>query len=690
MKQLIHSLDLGDLSVEDVPRPAPNDVFVLIETTQSAISPGTETNLIEFGKANWLERAKNHPEHVQKTIDKIGQVGIPQTMKAIRRRLEKPIALGYSSAGIVRSAGNSNLAVGTRVAAIGPHAGFALVGSNFVCPLPENVSNKVGAFTALGCVALHAVREANPSIGETIAVIGLGLLGQITLQILRANGCKVYGIEPLAKRRKVSTQLGFEVVKKDTALPESQFDAVIIAASSTDATTIHAASRLCKKRGRIVLLGTADIQISRRAFFEKELSFCVSRSMGAGRYDYDFSTGKDYPEDIVGWDIQKNMRTFLDLVASEDIEIEPLIDQVVKIIDAPKAYENLSGKNPPLGVVLTYGDSTDLKASRRYKAASSNRPLVSILGAGNFVFSTLAPALEGLDIVRDTVVSLHGLNAKMLADKYDFRHAEADAKKVIASETEVIIIATQHENHANFTIDALKKGKHVFVEKPIATRLADLGRIEKSFQAATKKFKKNIVLTAGFNRRFAPAIQHVKGHLDGLDSRIKRTFVYTINAPDLPSDHWLLDTKRGGGIFIGEACHFVDLVGFLSGSKVVDFHAIRSDDTNGSLQLKYENGDMGTIVYTTRGCENSPKEELKVFVNKSILNVQNCLKFNIVTSQEGLLDRIKPKTTSFKSKGHAELLQAFFASVKNGTAPPIPLAAILETHRIAIAWQESA
>ncbi len=688
MKQLIQSLDMGELSVEDIPAPQPNKVLVLVRTTKSAISPGTETSLVEFGNANWLERAKNHPEHVQKTIDKMGQVGLPETVKAIRRRLERPLALGYSSSGIVLSSGNSGLAKGTRVAAIGPHAGRALVGSNFVCPLPEHVSDKAGAFTALGCVALHAVRETSPAIGETIAVLGLGILGQITMQILRANGCKVYGIEPIAKRRKKSKSLGFNVTSKASNLPESQFDAVIIAASARDSSPIKSASRLCKKRGRIVLLGTADIQISRRLFFEKELSFCVSRSMGTGRYDYDFETGQDYPEDVVRWDVQKNMRTFLDLVDQGQVRIEPLIDKEVEIENAPEVYREFSGKNPPLGVLITYdvSDNSTKKKSKSYEPENSGAPRVSILGAGNFVFSTLAPALAGQDIIRDHVVSLRGLNAKILADKYGFRSAEGDPSIVFESSSNAIIIATQHETHADLSIETLKHGKHLFVEKPIATNLSDIKRIEEKFYAMRRKFKKHIVFTAGFNRRFAPAIVQTKNLLDELDPRLKRSFVYTINAPQLPDDHWLLDSKRGGGIFIGEACHFVDLLRFLSGAKVVEFHGIQSDATNGSLHLKYENGDVGTIIYTTRGGDNGPKEDLKIFVNQSIFSVHNCLKLNIVSNAEGLRALMKPRRFTHRSKGHAELLSAFFSAFKNGTQP-IPVESIFESHRIALAWQ---
>ena len=689
MKQLIQSLDSGDLSVEEVPAPKPNPTFVLLKTTYSSISSGTENSLVQFGKANWLSRAKNHPEHVQKTIEKIAQVGVPATMKAIKGRLEQPIPLGYSSSGIIIDAGNSKtLNQNERVAAIAPHAELALIGSNFVCPLPANVSNKAGAFTGLGCVALHAVREIQPLLGESIAVIGLGLLGQLCLQILRANGCKVYGIEPRLSRRESAQKIGFEVVKQDGDLAESSVDAVIIAASSQDSQTLVAAQRLCKQRGRIVLLGTADIRISRAIFFEKELRFSVSRSMGIGRYDYDFATHKTYPDHIARWDLRGNMESFLDLMSRGLVDVEPLIEKILPIEKAPQIYASLNKEEAPLGILISYPNdsSVDEVSYPSFESQPSHRPSLSIIGAGNFVFSTLGPALDGLDIRREGVVSLRGLSAKVFSKKYNFRFASADTTALISSPCDAIILATQHQDHADYAVQILQSGKHLFVEKPMALHEEELVEVENAFLAAREKLQKNLIFCVGFNRRFAPALVHAKSLIDNVGPR---SFLYTINAPKLPADHWLLDPLRGGGAFIGEACHFIDLLGFLSSSKVIQYQCIRSDESSGSLHLKYDNGDLGTIIYTTRGSDLETKEELKIFVNQSTIKIDNATKISISSNNQSLLNRLKRRTQTLRGKGHKELLGAFIHAIRTSSENPIPFSSLMETHRIAIQWQKA-
>ena len=696
MKQVLQDLKTGEIQLAEIPTPQVQDGHILIESEVSLISKGTEKMLLEFGKSGWINKARQQPDKVKQVIDKIKTDGLLSTYQSVMTKLDNPLPLGYCNAGTVKSLGRgvSGFEIGDRVVSNGYHSEFTLVPQNLCAKIPEHISFEDASFTVLGSIALQGVRLLNPEIGETIVVSGLGLIGLLTIQLLKANGCNVIGIDLDENKVELAKDFGVEtinLVRGEDSIEKTKYltnnngvDGVIITASSKSNDIVHQAAQMCRKRGRIILVGVVGLELSRSDFYEKELTFQVSCSYGPGRYDDGYELkGNDYPIGFVRWTEQRNFKAILELLKSNRLNVKPLTSHHYKIADAIKAYETVLNDPSALGIILKYSNETKDKIdSNRVKLNYSNRTVnrtqkvqIGLIGAGNFVSSTLLPNLAQTDAELHSIVSANGLSATHLGKKYNFITSETDPLSVINSpETNAIIIATQHNSHADFAIAAIKANKPVFVEKPLAINSRQLTEIEQAMLNTENPF-----LMVGFNRRFSPYIVKIKKMLHTVNS--EKTFVYTINAGAIPNDHWVHDSKRGGGRIIGEACHFIDLVRYLAESTIVDVQSIvtgarKTPDFNNdniTINLKFKNGSKAIIHYLSTGHKSYPKERLEVFGGGKILQLEN---FRILKGYGW--SGFSKKRSFRQDKGHRQCLVEFIDAVKNGNPSPIPFEETIE------------
>lgn len=703
MKQILQSLKTGATEVADVPCPSVGRGQLLIGTSRTLVSAGTERMLVEFGKAGWIEKARQEPDKVGMVLDKIKTDGLMPTLEAVFNKLDQPLPLGYCNVGQVLEvgAGATVFAVGDRVASNGKHAAVVSVPVNLCVKVPDAVSDDEAAFTVLGAIALQGIRLVQPTLGEAVVVTGLGLIGLITVQLLRANGCRVLGIDFDSRKVELARQFGAETVDLsaggDPVTAAQRFsrgrgvDAVIVAAATKSCEPIHQAALMCRKRGRIILVGVTGLELSRADFYEKELSFQVSCSYGPGRYDPDYEDkGRDYPIGFVRWTEQRNFEAVLDMMATGRLDVKPLISHRFSLDNAEQAYAVVGGSEPSLGILLEYpqpeGRSEPKLLNRtvalgREPAADSQQPVLGFIGSGNYATGVLIPAFKATGARLKIVASGGGVSGLHAGRKFSFEATTTDTPSVLTDvEVNAVVITTRHNSHAHFVLAALRAGKHVFVEKPLCLTLNELKEIEDVYLKFKTENLKLPFLMVGFNRRFAPQVQKISNLLSGVTG--PKSFVMTVNAGAIPAEHWTQDPDVGGGRIVGEACHFIDLLRFLAKAPIKDYSRSAMEVSTGdtlSLQLSFVDGSIGTVHYFANGSKSFPKERLEVFAAGRVLQLDNFRKL----SGFGWPGFSRMNLWR-QDKGQRACAAAFVGAVEKGGAPPIPLEEILEVSRISI------
>jgi predicted dehydrogenase/threonine dehydrogenase-like Zn-dependent dehydrogenase len=700
MKQVLQQASTGEISVAEVPAPALLPGCVLVRIAASLVSAGTERAAAEFAKKNLLQKAKARPDLVHDVLGKVQRDGILSALHAVRSRLEQPSPLGYSSAGTVTAVGEgvTDLNVGDRVACAGAgyavHAEVACIPRLLVARIPpgSSVSFEEAAFSTVGSVALHGIRTAEVKLGDVVAVIGLGLLGQLTVQALKAAGCRVLGMDLVAERAELAMRLGADMaVSSASELRElcrqhgrgEGADAVLIAAETASSDPVNLAAEVARDRSIVVALGTVGMEMERRLYYEKEIDFRVSRSYGPGRHDAAYEQkGRDYPIGYVPWTENRNMQAFLQLLAEGKLDVRSLITHRFPIQQATRAYDLISRKSgePSLGVLITYAESSEekprltLSIEQRGQAAAKYAA-AGVLGAGIFASSTLLPAMRCSTATRLIgVCANNGSHAKHAAEKFGFAYCTTDEEKIISDPAvNAVVIATRHHLHARQVTAALRGGKHVFCEKPLCLSEEELAEIVRVYRALPHP----PLLMVGFNRRFAPMAQRMKAFLAQVHEPL--ALYYRVNAGYLPADHWLNDVEQGGGRIRGEACHFIDLLSFLAGAAPVEVEAralqagSRYSGDNVVISLQFENGSQGTVSYFANGDKSYSKERIEVFGGGAVAMLEDFRRLELVRNGRKQLVRSRLR----QDKGHAAEWQVFAAAVRDGSECPIDFREIM-------------
>ncbi len=706
MQQILLNIGTGATTLIDAPVPALQRGHVLIRTKRTLISAGTERMLIDFGRASILDRVREQPDKVEKVFDKVRTDGVMAAIDAVRSKLDQPLALGYCNVGTVIEAGEgiTEFRAGERVVSNGNHAGVVSVPKNLCARIPDNVEDESAVFTVLGAIGLQGLRLAQPTLGETVVVTGLGLIGLMTVQMLRAHGCRVMGIDYNPQRLEMARQFGAYAVDPsahdDLVLQAIDFsrgrgvDAVIITASTESSEPVSQAAKMCRRRGRIVLVGVTGLKLSRQDFYEKEITFQVSCSYGPGRYDASYEQkGQDYPVGFVRWTEQRNFEAVLDLMASNALNVTPLITHRFPIGRAEAAYSVLSSGEPSLGIVLEYpevgsNEETDSRTvvldGTRFLGVAA-KPVIGCIGAGNYGGRVLIPALAKAEAELHTIVTTNGANAVHYGKKFGFTKASTSTAELFAQkEINTLFIATRHDSHARLASEALRSGRHVYVEKPLALNREQLAEVETAYAESAAQGATPIILV-GFNRRFSPHVQRMREMLRGTQG--PKSLSLLMNAGAIPPDHWTQDSQVGGGRILGEACHFIDLARFLVGTRIVracggamrDGHGAATSPDTAQISLGFEDGSIASIQYYANGHRSFPKERVEVFASGRILQLEN---FRVLRGFGW------PGFRGFRSwrqdKGHAACVQAFLSAVASGGPSPIPVDEIFEVSRVAI------
>ncbi len=696
MKQILQNLKNGETTLVDVPCPSFRNGANLIQTSTSLVSVGTERMLVDFGKGGMLAKAKQQPDKVRMVLDKIKTDGLLPTIDAVQSKLDQPLSMGYCNVGrVFETDSSSGFEVDDRVLSNGHHAEVVSVPHNLCVKIPENVKDEEAAFTVIGAIGLQGIRLASPTLGESFTVTGLGLVGLMTVQLLLAQGCRVLGIDFDSKKCDLAQSFGAEVVNlskgEDPVAVAMGFsrgrgmDGVLICASSKSNDPMHQAANMCRKRGKIVLVGVVGLELSRADFFEKELTFQVSCSYGPGRYDPLYEDkGQDYPVGYVRWTEQRNFEAVLDMMASGRLNLAPLISHRFLLDEAVDAYKVLTDDRTTLGILLEYSKrpvdeltskTVQLTSAAIESTSQTQAPVVGFIGAGNYAARVLIPAFKEAGVQLHSVASNGGVSGLHAGGKFGFSETTTDTTALISNTTvNTLVITTRHNSHAKLTCDALKAKKHVFVEKPLCMTLEELDKIEKKYQTA------NVLLMVGFNRRFAPHIKKMKELLDGVSG--PKSFIMTVNAGTIPADHWTQDMEVGGGRIIGEACHFIDLLRFLTGSAIVEssvqqMNAITNDTV--SIQLVFADGSIGTVHYFANGSKNFSKERLEVFATGRILQLDN---FRTLKGYNW--PGFKKMKLWSQDKGQKACAAAFVEALRLGKTAPIPFDEIMEISRVTI------
>lgn len=704
MKQVLQDMAKGETTLAYAPAPHISRSHVLIHTTTSLISAGTERMLVGFGKASYLDKARQQPDKVKMVLEKVATDGLMTTIEAVQSKLAQPLPLGYCNVGVVAEVGAAvdGFQVGDRVVSNGPHADVVKVPKNLCARIPDAVDDESAAFVVVASIGLQGIRLAQPTLGEAFVVTGAGLIGLLTVQLLRAQGCRVLAIDfdeaKLAMARQFGAQTcnpgaGEDPVAAGMAFSRGQgVDGVIITASTASSDPVTQAARMCRKRGRIVLVGVTGLELNRADFYEKELSFQVSCSYGPGRYDPNYEDkGQDYPLGFVRWTEQRNFEAVLDMLASGQLDVKPLITHRFAFEDAPKAYEALTADKAGLGMLLLYTSplaqrmvrSVTLNASASFAA---QRPVMGFIGAGNYASRMLLPAFKAAGAQFHTIVTAGGISGVIHGEKAGFSEASTDMGALLANEAiNTVSIVTRHDTHARFVTQALQAGKHVFVEKPLAIDLQEVKLVQQAYdEAQTRSGQGRPQLMVGFNRRFAPQVQKMKALLAPVKE--PKSFIMTMNAGAIPANHWTQDIAVGGGRIIGEACHFIDLMRFLAGSPIVSVQARRMGDAPGititedkaSITLGFEDGSFGTILYFANGAASFPKERVEVFAAGRVLQLDNFRKL------KGYGWPGFSKMNLWKqNKGQHACAAAFLKAVEKGV-PAIAPDEVFEVARVSI------
>lgn len=695
MKQIIQDLKSGETILEEVPAPIVKSGAVLIQTQRTLVSLGTERMLVEFGKSNLISKARQQPDKVKMVLDKIKTDGLMPTLETVFNKLNQPLPLGYCNVGEVIAVGKGvkEFKVGDRVASNGHHAEFVCIPENLVAKIPDNVSYNEAAFTIIGAIGLQGIRLLKPTLGETVVVIGLGLIGLITAELLMAHGCEVIGFDFDQAKVDIAQSKGIKAVNLAEGTDQVKIvedhtqgvgaDGVIITASNKSNDIISNAAKMSRKRGRIILVGVIGLDISRADFYEKELTFQVSCSYGPGRYDDDYEQkGQDYPLPYVRWTEKRNFQAVLSAMANGKLDVKPLITEEVPLAQFDKIYGNI-GTSKSVASILVY--SKDEKTPNRkveVKGGKDKGGALGIIGAGNFTNAMILPALKKNDTPVKYIASSGGLSAKTLANKFGVNFATSDYGEILKDdEVKLVLITTRHNLHASMALACLEAGKHVFVEKPLALNLNEVDDII----ALAEKSEKSVVV--GFNRRFSPHMQKIKKALGEANGAIN--ICATMNAGYIPSNVWIHDMEVGGGRIIGEACHYIDLLVYLTGSPVISvcMNAMgknpEENTDNASILLRFENGSNGTINYFANGSKSYSKERIEVYSQERTFVCDNFR----VTQGYGVKGFGTLKTK--QDKGHVEQFRRLSEFVKNGGEPIIPINEIMNVSKASILAVES-
>lgn len=705
MKQIIQDLKKGDTLLEEIPAPIVRKGHLLIQTSRSLVSLGTEKMLVEFGRSNLIAKARQQPDKVKQVLAKIKTDGLLPTLEAVFNKLDEPMPLGYCNAGRVIAVGEgvTGFAVGDRVASNGHHAEVVCVPKHLVAKVPDGVSDDAAAFTVIGAIGLQGIRLVNPTMGETVVVIGLGLIGLITAELLLANGCRVIGFDFDAKKVALAAEKGVMAYTagsgSDTVALTMELtggigaDAVLITASTKSNAVIHEAAEMSRKKGRIVLVGVIGLDIQRADFFKKELSFQVSCSYGPGRYDEDYEQkGIDYPLPYVRWTEQRNFETVLHAMATGKLDVERLITERIALADYMQIYGTMGGGS--IASVLVYpaaGQEQHYAASVQHIATNgtpSKGGGVGIIGAGNFTKMTLLPALKGTGASLQYIASAGGVSAAALAKKYGFVHSATDYQLMLKDvSVGLVLITTRHQQHAAMVCEALQAGKHVFVEKPLAINAAQLQTVVDTYQSVLQQGGTVPTLTVGFNRRFSPFAVTMK-QLSG-DGQSPLNMIATMNAGFIPADSWVHDMAVGGGRIIGEACHFMDLMVYLTGSTITKVYmsalgttpAINTD--NAMITLHFENGSQGVIHYLSNGNKSYSKERVEVYTQGKTIILDN------FRTLEAFGCKGFSKKRMTQDKGHKAQFLQLIQQASSGGKALIPFSELINVTKASFAAIES-
>jgi polar amino acid transport system substrate-binding protein len=689
MRHLSQKIKNGKLGIDNVVNPEAHNGELLVQTSYSLISAGTERTKIETGKMSLAGKALSRPDQVKQVLQSVQQTGLLPTFEKVMTRLNARSPLGYSSAGVVIDVGEgvSDFRVGDRVACAGAsaaHAEIITVPLNLCAHVPENVKLDWAAFTTVGAIALQGIRQADIRLGETVVVLGLGLLGQLTVQMLRASGCTVIGFDPNQARCKLAMELGVNSASnreeeirsfllRDTA--NKGADAVILTADTSSNRPVEFAGEICRDKGRVVVVGAVGLTIPRAPYYEKELDLRLSRSYGPGRYDINYEEkGHDYPYGFVRWTEKRNMEAFLKLLDGGKVNVEKLITHRFKLEQAEEAYELISGKRDEtfLGVLYEYEPEKVTKAtiisSRKHSPVKEGKVGVGVIGAGNFAQSMLLPHLKSSSTTALLgVATLSPLQTKDVVEKFDFEYAASSEKEILNDERiKGVIIATRHDSHATLVTEALRKEKSIHVEKPLAMNLKELDQIVAQYNKSSKSF-----LMVGFNRRFSPFVKQIKEFL--VPSSEPFAMTYRINAGYIPLDHWTQDTEQGGGRIIGEVCHFIDLLQFIAGSRVKSIYAKalpnleKYQNDNCVIIVEMEDDSLGNILYTANGNKSLHKEYLEVYNGGKIAVLDDFHALDLFDGRKHISKHI-----SGQDKGHKNEMQEWVNAIKDGRHEPVP------------------
>ena len=713
MKQVLQQVSGGEIEVVDVPTPKLLAGCVLVRTAASLVSVGTERASSLFARKNLLQKARMRPDLVREVVSKMRRDGALATISAVRSRMDQPSTPGYSSAGTVVAVGEgiSDIKLGDRVACAGVgyavHAEFAVIPRLLLARiLPDSkVTFEQAAATTVGAVALHGVRTSDVKLGDIVGVIGLGLLGQLTMQILRASGCRVIGMDIDPGRVDLARRLGADAAAAsatdfaDACKAHSNgrgVDAVLIAAQTSSSDPVNLASDVVRDRAVIVAVGAVGMALERRTFYEKELDFRVSRSYGPGRYDTAYEQkGIDYPIGYVRWTETRNMEAFLQLLAEGKVDVGALVTHRFSIDEAPAAYDLIMGKSqqPFLAVLITYPEFAEqtwrIEVSPKDKLFNAQPVSLGLLGAGNFATGTLLPTIKRVGNASLVgVCAANGSHSRHAAKKFGFQYAATDENKLIEDpEINVVVVATRHHLHAKQVLAALDAGKHVFCEKPLCLNEEELREIVRVYESHRPPDMR--LLMVGFNRRFAPLALQLKSFLNKIQEPL--ALHYRVNAGFIPADHWLNDPEQGGGRVIGEVCHFVDFLAFLVGEGPIEVeaHALSNagkySNDNVVCSLRFPNGSQGTISYLANGDKSYSKERVEVFGGGAVAMLEDFRRLELVSRGRKQVSRSWLR----QDKGHRREWQAFASALRAGTSSPISLAEIVTTMLSTFALEES-
>ena len=691
MKQILQSLRNGSIVVDDIPMPKVKDGYILIKTSKTLISSGTERNLIKFGKSNYIQKALSQPTKVREAIYKIKNDGILETYKAISNKLDTPTSLGYCNVGTVIKVGKNvmNFNIGDQVVSNGCHSEIVSVPKNLCVKIPKNIKDDDAVFSILGAIALQGIRLANTNLGETVAVIGLGLIGLLTLEILKASGCNVIAIDIDEKKVRIAKSLGVSSIKLsksnstvstvDKITDGIGVDAAIVTSSSENNQPIELASKLCRKKGSVILIGVADLKLDRNIFYEKELNFQVSCSYGPGRYDRNYEEkGLDYPIGYVRWTENRNISAILNLIKENKIQLDKFKQRTFDVEEAAKAFDFMIKNKDSLGIIINFKNKTRPLSLREEIIISKPKKLKNInigfFGAGNYSKVLLKEIIKS-EVNLDTIVSDRGVTGTQVGKQFNFRNSSTSDKSIYNNKKiNLVFICTQHESHANLVLQNLNAGKNVFVEKPLALNLRDLSLVKKSLERNQKK------LFIGFNRRFSKFSKKIKTLLSGYD--VPKAIVINVNAGKIPLDSWIHDLDKGGGRLVGEACHFIDFSRFIIGKKIIDYKKTslvnKTNDTF-SINLSFEDGSIASINYFANGHKSISKERIEIFMDGKILYLDNFRKLKGYgwPNFSGMMSIIQ-------DKGQPSMIKEIIQILEEGGDPLIPYEEIIEVNKIAI------